>query len=90
MNINIKNGILSFFVLVISLVLFFAKRLFRVKNYYAGLVTILFPFVGQWIGREFLIKKKKKKNKNSWVYIMMPIPGLHIIPGLMMWKGLIG
>ena len=85
-----KKFIVSIIVLSISFILFFAKRLFRVKNYYAGLVTILFPFIGQWIGREFLLKRKKRKNDNSWVYIFMPIPGLHIIPGIMMWKGIIG
>jgi len=68
----------------------FLKKALKLKNYYAGLITILLPFIGQWLGREFLIKKQSRKNLHSWMYIMMFVPGLNIIPGLMMWKGKIG
>ena len=51
---------------------------------------MLFPFIGQWIAREFMLKRKSRKNLHSWTYILMPIPILNIIPGLMMWKGKIG
>ena len=82
--------IILIIIIIFIIIMHFFKKILKLKNYYSGLITILFPFIGQWIGREFLIKKKTKKNSHSWTYIMMPIPGLHIIPGLMMWKGQIG
>ena len=84
----LKIILLIYFLFII--IMHFLKKRLKLKNYYSGLITILFPFIGQWISREVLIKKKARKNLHSWTYIMMPIPGLHIIPGLMMWKGKIG
>jgi len=76
--------------IIFIVLMHFLKKTLKLKNYYSGLTTILFPFIGQWIAREFMLKRKSRKNLHSWTYILMPIPILNIIPGLMMWKRQIG